>query len=279
MNIPKYLIAYRKDLELKAYAYNSIENYCSQVKAFLHHFDNKFTEPSKINEAAIKEWLLQAKSINGRKHRISAVKLFYHYTIRQPLKFKYIEYPRSEKKLPIVLSQDEIKRIINACDNLKHKAIIYLLYSTGMRVGEVINLKPEHIDSSRMIINIIAGKGMKDRQVMLDESVLKLLREYYRKYKPKEYLFNGQFSNQYTASSINQFLKMYAAKAGISKRIHAHLLRHCSFTHLVEQGTDINLIRVLAGHNNVRTTSIYTHLSHNLISNIPSPIRFTTSAQ
>ena len=273
MNAPKYLHDYRKDLELKNYALNSIENYCSQVKMFLHHFDTTFTEPSKINESAIKSWLLQAKSINGRKHRISALKLFYHLTIKQPMKFKYIEYPRSEKKLPIILSQDEVKRLFNACDNLKHKAILYLLYSTGMRVSEIINLKPEHIDSSRMIINIIGGKGNKDRQVMLDERVLLLLRDYYKKYNPKTYLFNGQFSDQYTASSIRQFIKMYAAKAEIKKRVWTHLIRHCTFTHMAEQGTDINLIQRLAGHNNVKTTSIYTHISHNLISKIPSPIQ------
>jgi site-specific recombinase XerD len=169
MQIPKYTELFRKDLLLKNYAETSIENYVSQVKCFLHHFDGKFTEPAKINEQSIKDWLLMANSINGRKHRLSALKLFYSLTIKQPMKFRYIEYPRSEKKLPIVLSQEEIQRMFNVCENLKHKTILALLYSVGLRVSELINLKWQHIDRSRGIINIIAAKGKKDRQVPRSE--------------------------------------------------------------------------------------------------------------
>lgn len=272
MDCRKWMDKYSTDCKLK---YNSIQtqnNYISCVNQFLFYF-NKAREPKEIPTQSIKEWLLQAKTINTRKHRLCAVKSFYRLTVNMPNKIDRIEYPRSEKKLPIVLSQSEVKGIIDACTNLKHKAIIYLLYSTGMRVSEVINLKPQHIDSSRMIINIIGAKGNKDRQVMLDDGVLKLLREYYLEYNPIEYLFNGQFSNQYSASSINQFLKHYAELSGLRKRIHAHLIRHCTFTHMVEQGTDINLIQRIAGHSNVKTTNIYTHISHNLISRIPSPIQ------
>lgn len=171
MNIPKYLESYRNDLVLKNYSINSIDNYVSQVNCFLKRFDKSFTEPSKINELSIKEWLLESNSINGRKHRISAVKLFYHFTIKQPLKFKHIEYPRSDKKLPIVLSVQEIQRMFNVCENVKHKVILSLLYSCGLRVSELINLKWVHIDRSRKIINIIQAKGNKDRQVMLADSL------------------------------------------------------------------------------------------------------------
>ena len=141
MEIPKYVELYRKDLMLKNYASSSIDNYVSQVKLFLHEHNGKFTEPSKINEQAIKEWLLKSNSINGRKHRLSAIKLFYHFTIKQPMKFKYIEYPKSDKKLPIVLSQQEVQRMFDACINTKHKVILALLYSCGLRVSELINLK------------------------------------------------------------------------------------------------------------------------------------------
>lgn len=115
MEIPKYVEMYRKDLQLKNYAITSIDNYISQVKSFLYFYNGKFTEPSKINEQAIKDWLLLAKSINGRKHRLSALKLFYHFTIKQPMKFKYIEYPKAEKKLPIVLSVNEIQKMFSVC--------------------------------------------------------------------------------------------------------------------------------------------------------------------
>lgn len=273
MNFPKYITQYRKDLEFKRYSKNTVENYVSQVGLFMNYFEGKFTEPSKINESAIKEWISQGKTINSIKHRLSALKLFYVYTIRQPLKFKYIEYPRSEKKLPIVLSQQEIQAMFTACDNLKHKVILSLLYACGLRVSELLNLKWVHLDRSRMIINILAAKGKKDRQVMLPATLIPLLEKYYFEYKPKEFVLNGQFTLQYSETSVNQVVKQLAKKAGIdNKRVYTHLIRHCSFTHMVESGTDINLIQRLAGHSSVKTTAIYTHISHSLISKIKSPI-------
>lgn len=272
MNIPKYVDLYRKDLEFKNYADNSIDNYCSQVFSFLKFFDGKFSEPQKINEQAIKDWLMLANSINGRKHRISALKLFYHFTIKQPLKFKHIEYPRGEKKLPIVLSIDEMQKMFDVCDNLKHKVILSLLYSCGLRVSELINLKWQHIDRGRMIINIVGAKGNKDRQVMLAENLIPLLEKYYMAFKPKEYVLNGQFDIQYSARSVGEVVKQLAAKANINKRVYTHLMRHNAFTHMVEAGVDINLIQKLAGHNNVKTTMIYTHISDNMIRKINSPL-------
>jgi len=273
MNIPKYIETYRKDLILKNYANTSIENYVSQVNLFLREHEIDFTEPSKINETTIKEWLLKSNSVNGRKHRISALKLFYRLTIKQPMKFKYIEYPKAEKKLPIVLSVGEIQKMFDVCGNIKHKVILALLYSCGLRVSELINLKWEHIDRSRMIINIIKAKGNKDRQVMLTESLVPLLTEYWKQYKSKVYVLNGwEDDAQYSERSVGEVIKQLANKAGLNKRVYTHLIRHCSFTHMVESGTDINLIQKLAGHSNVKTTSLYTHISHNLISKIQSPL-------
>lgn len=272
MNIGKYTELYSEDLRLKNYSQNTIENYVSQVKCFLEYFNNTATKPSEISETKIKEWLLQANSINGRKHRISAVKLFYKLTGKQPLKFKHIEYPRSEKKLPIVLSQEEVQKMFDACENLKHKTILTLLYSCGLRVSELINLEWKHIDRSRMIINVISGKGKKDRQVMLPEVVIPLLEKYWNKYKTKNYVLSGQFSEQYSSRSVLQVLKQLATKAGIKKRVWTHQMRHNCFTHMVENGTDINLIQKLAGHNNVKTTMMYVQISDNLISKIQSPI-------
>jgi integrase/recombinase XerD len=272
MKIPKHIELYRKDLMIKNYASSSIDNYVSQVKCFLEYFDGKFTEPAKINESAIKDWLLMANSINGRKHRLSALKLFYSLTVKQPMKFKYIEYPRSEKKLPIVLSQDEIQRMFDVCENLKHKVILSILYSAGLRVSELINLKWAHIDRSRMIINVIAAKGNKDRQVMLSPQLIPLLTKYWQEYRSKEYVLNGQSDIQYSDRSVLQVVKQLAAKASINKDVWTHLIRHCSFTHLVESGCDINLVQRLAGHNNVKTTNLYLHTSHNLVSKINSPL-------
>ena len=141
MNIGKYVELYSEDLRLKNYSQSTISNYCSQVKLFLEYFNKVATKPSEISEKQIKEWLLLSNSINARKHRISAVKLFYRYTGKQPLKFKHIEYPRGEKKLPIVLSIEEVQRMFDVCENLKHRVILSLLYSCGLRVSELINLR------------------------------------------------------------------------------------------------------------------------------------------
>jgi site-specific recombinase XerD len=165
---------YSEDLKLKNYADNTILNYCSQVKLFLTHFNKVATKPSEISERQIKGWLLLAKSINGRKHRLSAVKLFYKYTGKQPLKFKNIEYPRSEKKLPKIIEKEFLLDQLAKIQNSKHQALLTMTYSTGMRVSEVINLLISDIDSRRMIIFIRNAKGHKDRIVPLSQKVLEL---------------------------------------------------------------------------------------------------------
>ncbi len=273
MNIPKYTEQFRNEITRKGFRKTTIKNYTSCIEVFLRYFDKEVAEPIKINEQQIKDYLSTFKTQNTQRANHSAIKCFYLYTLKQPNKFKYIEYCKRDRNLPIVLSVEEIQGLFNACTNIKHKAIISLLYSTGLRVSEIINLRINHIDSSRMIINILDAKGGKDRQVMLTDSVLELLRNYYKIYKPKDFLFNGQNDPKYSSRSINEFLKSYAKKAGINnKRIYAHLMRHTSFTHMVENGTDINLIQKIAGHSNVKTTLLYTHISHNLINKITSPI-------
>jgi integrase/recombinase XerD len=273
MNIPKYTQLFRNEITRKGFRDTTIKNYVSCIEVFLKYFDRKVSEPIKINEQQIKNYLSTFKTQNTQRANHSAIKCFFLYTLKQPNKFKYIEYCKRDRNLPIVLSIEEMQKLFKSCENIKHKSILSLLYSAGLRVSEVINLKINHIDSSRMIINILDAKGGKDRQVMLTNSVLELLRQYFKIYKPKEFLFNGQNSLNYSERSINAFLKMYAHKAGIeNKRVYAHLMRHTSFTHMVENGTDINLIQKIAGHVSVKTTLIYTHISHNLISNIQSPI-------
>lgn len=271
MNIGNYIRLYSEDLRLKNYAESSIGNYCSQVALFLSDHEKVATKPSEISERQIKEWLLKANTINSRKHRLSAVKLFYKLTGKQPLKFKHIEYPRSEKNLPIVLSQEEVQRMFDACKNTKHLVIMALLYSCGLRVSELINLQWSNIDRSRKIINIIKAKGFKDRQVPLAENLIPLLERYWKQYKPVQYVLNGQTEIRYTAKSVGEVVKQLAHKAGINKRVYTHLMRHCSFTHLLENGIDISLIQKIAGHASPKTTSIYTHISHNLISKVVTP--------
>lgn len=271
MDYTKWYNKYCVDCDIKYNSINTRSNYKSCVSLFLFKFKH-IDQPQRISNDDIKKWLLETKTINTRKHRLCAVNSFYKITVGMPSKIQKIPYPKSEKKLPIVLSQDEVQRMFNVCDNLKHKTILSILYACGLRVSELINLKWSHIDRSRMIINIVGGKGNKDRQVMLPPPLISLLEKYYFEYKPKEYVINGQSSLQYTSRSVLQVVKQTASKALISKRMYTHLLRHCSFTHMVEDKVDINLIQRLAGHSNVKTTNVYIHTSHNLISNITSPL-------
>lgn len=267
MNFPKYVDLYRNDLKLKGYSKNTIKNYSSQIELFLKSQSNHFSEPSKINEKTIKDYLIQFKTRNSMCHALSALKLFYKITIKQPMKLKHIEYPRSEKKLPQVIDKDFILDRISKIENKKHKAIIALAFSTGLRVSEVINLKIEHFDLDRNLINILNAKGRKDRVVPLSENVRLILREYWKEYKPKVYLFNGQGSEQYSAKSCNQIVKKY-----LGDKYHFHTLRHSSFTALLETGTDIRVIQKIAGHSNSKTTESYTHVSNQLLSKVNLPI-------
>jgi len=271
MDFRKWYDKYSTDCKLKYPSIKTQENYLCSVGTFLKYFE-KEVEPKSIPTQSIKEWLLTFETINTRNHKLCAIKSFYEITVGMPIKLDKIPFSKKDKKLPIVLSQDEIQKMFDVCENIKHKTILALLYSVGLRVGELINLKWSNIDRSRMIINIIKGKGNKDRQVPLNKDIIPLLETYYRKYKPKEYVLNGQVNLQYSEKSVLEVVKQLATKAELSKRVYTHLIRHCSFTHMVENGTDINLIQKIAGHSNVKTTNIYLHISHNLISKIHSPL-------
>lgn len=268
MNIGKYVQMYSDDLQFANYAENTVKNYAAQVDLFLRYFNSSVTKPSEISEKRIKEWLMLAKTTNSMKHRISAVKLFYELTGKQPLKFKYIKYPRSEKHLPKVIDGDFIRQKLGTIHNIKHKAIIMLAYSVGLRVSEVINLKIADVDSARMIITIRQAKGMKDRIVPLSPNVLNCLRDYYREEKPKVYLFNGQDGRlKYSSTGCNQIVKQH-----LGNSYHFHLLRHSSFTSMLESGVDLRLIQKIAGHQSSKTTEIYTHVSTQLLSKVALPI-------
>jgi len=272
MNFPKYEVEFINEMSRRNYSKETIKNYVSCLKMFFNFFGSK-EHPLHINESDIKCYLGKFSITNTQRAQHGAIKKFYEICIGQKEKFKYIPYARKEQKLPIVLSQDEVQRMFSVCENKKHKVILALLYSCGLRVSELINLKWADIDRSRMVINIIAAKGKKDRQVMLASALIPLLTEYWHEYKSKVYVLNGWKNEpQYTATSVGEVVKQMAAKAGINKRVYTHLMRHCSFTHMVENGIDINLVQRLAGHSSVKTTAIYTHISHNLISKIQSPL-------
>jgi site-specific recombinase XerD len=274
MNYRKWIDRYSTDCKLKYNSEATFNNYVSCVKSFLIKFDN-YSEPKEIPTQEIKDYLLTFNTINTRKHNLCSIKSFYKLTVGMPNKIDKIPYPKSDKKLPIVLSIDEIQRMFDVCENKKHKVILALLYSCGFRVSELINLEWKHIDRSRKIINIILGKGKKDRQVGLPIHIIPLLESYYNEYKTVQYVLNGQFPNKelrYTDRSVGEVIKQLAEKAGITKKVHTHLIRHCFATHHVENGTDINLLQKLLGHSSVKTTNIYLHISDSHISKIQNPI-------
>ncbi len=270
MNISKHTEDFVKEMRRRNYGAQTIENYSSCIRNFFAESPKE--HPVHINESDIKEFLGKFDQPNTQRAYHSAIKKFYSICLNQKDKFKYIPYCKKSNKLPIVLSIDEIQAMFNACENLKHKVILAILYSCGLRVSELINLKWAHIDRSRMIVNIIQAKGKKDRQVSLPQSLIPILEKYYFKYKPQEYVLNGQNELQYSERSVGQVVKQLAEKAGIKKRVYTHLIRHCTFTHMVEMGSDINIIQKIAGHSNVKTTMLYCHISDNLISKINSPI-------
>lgn len=259
-----------QEMRRRGYRKNSINNYSSCIDVFLSTV--KKDHPKNINEQDIKNFLGNCIKANTQRNYHSAIKLFYDICLNQKQKFKNIPYTKAEKRLPIVLSQEEVQKMFDVCENLKHKVIMALLYSCGLRVSELINLRWSNIDRSRMVINIIGGKGNKDRQVMLTESLIPILEKYYKEYKTKDFILGGQFSEQYSDRSVLQVLKQLGVKAGINKRVWTHQMRHNCFTHLVENGVDVSLIQKIAGHSNVKTTMLYTHISHNIISKIQSPL-------
>lgn len=275
MNISDHTDKLRNYMVFRKYSPKSIDNYCSVFSKFLSHFENlNITHPDRINQEMIIEFLSKIKEPSTHSGYHSAIKIYYEKVAHVGIeKFKYIERPKRNKKLPIVLSQQEVQRMFDVCENLKHKTILAILYSCGLRVSELIDLKWSNIDRSRMVINILGAKGNKDRQVPLSSSIIPLLIDYYKEYKPKDYVFNGWKNEpQYTDTSVRQVIKQLAQKAGINKRVYTHLMRHNCFTHMVENGVDINIIQKIAGHSNVKTTAIYTHISHNIISKVHSPM-------
>lgn len=211
------------------------------------------------------------KSYSYIKNSIMALKLYSELVLGRILKNDYLKRIKRKSTLPDVLSIEEIKQVLDSIDNLKHKAIISLIYSCGLRISECINLKNIDIDSKRMLIKIVQGKGKKDRLVQLSPKLLDLLRDYYKEYKPKVHLFQGQSKDEYSARSIQKILKKALEKCKIKKRITVHSLRHSFATHLVEQGTDIRIIQEILGHKDIRTTQIYTHISSASISKVNNP--------
>jgi site-specific recombinase XerD len=260
----KILKIFEEKLRYKNYSERSIKLYTSYLNNFLCQTNIK--DPYQVRTQQIETFLEehQYTSISQQNQYIGSLKLFAKFILnKKEIHLSKIERPKSEKKLPRVIDGEFIKLQLSKIENLKHRAILTLAYSVGLRVSEVVNLKIEDIDSKRMLVHIKKAKGRKDRIVPLSQTVLELLREYFKEYKPKVHLFNGQNSLQYSIGSCQKIYKKY-----IDENSSIHTLRHSSFTGLLENGTDLRIIQKIAGHSSSKTTEIYTHVSNQLLNKV-----------
>jgi integrase/recombinase XerD len=258
----------------KRYSANTIKTYTHVLSVFFKFFNTK--QPSEIvsNDIIIFnfEYILKNKlSGTYQSQFINALKLYYNINENKKLDPKKLIRPKKQNSLPKVLSEKEIFLLLNSIKNMKHKTMLCLIYSAGLRRGELLNLKISDIESDRNLIAIRSGKGMKDRYVPLSNTILTMLRVYYKLYKPKHYLFEGVNGGKYSERSIELVLKNAAKQAGFTKPLTLHMLRHSYATHLLEQGTNLRMIQEILGHKSPKTTQIYTHVSNESLKKIQSP--------
>jgi site-specific recombinase XerD len=266
----------QEDLLLKAYSPHTQRAYLGCARHFARHY---LRSPEEMGEQEIRDFLLHL--VRDRKASpatlsmyVNALKFLYNVTLKRPEAVKGISHPKRPKTLPVILSPEEVLRILAAIRSLKHKAIVATAYAAGLRISEVCGLRLADIDSQRMRIHVRSGKGKKDRYVMLGESLLALLRQYYQKVRPPgEYLFPGHNPQRpLCTTAVNRVLQKVLRETGLTKKVTMHTLRHCFATHLLEAGTDIRILQVLLGHSSIRTTLRYTHITDRLVQNLVSPL-------
>ena len=269
---PKELTA--KMVELR-YSSNTIKTYQNAFVEFINYHHT--SDIDKIDETKIVAYLRylvtdRKVSTSYQNQAINSIKFYYEKVLRGNRKIYTIDRPKLEKTLPTILSMEEIQALISHTENIKHKAMLMLAYSAGLRVSELINLKISDIDSKRNQITIHQGKGKKDRMTLLSKKALDILRIYFVEYKPKDYLFEGQFGKEYSARSIQMVMQNSLQKAGINKKATMHTLRHSFATHLLENGTSLRYIQSLLGHSSSKTTEIYTHVTTKGFDQIKNPL-------
>jgi len=268
------LVEFQKYLEINRYSKSTIQSYVSILHKFFDFHSGK--NPIDIQKEDIEKFnyyyiMKEKRSAAFQNQLISAIKKFFENRYHVKLVIDDIERPRKSSPLPKVLSQEDIQNLLSKVYNLKHRAILSLIYSAGLRRSEVLNLLITDVDSNRMVLNIRNAKGKKDRIAGLSLKILDLLRQYYTVYKPREYLFEGRYGGKYTAGSVSKIFQMAKMRAGISMIGGVHILRHSFATHLHESGYDIRIIQEILGHKSSKTTEIYTHVSTKSILNVKSP--------
>lgn len=262
-------------MQSKRYSSNSVNSYLDCMELFSRWNSNLPFETVVMADIIRfnNEYILhKGLSATYQSHFISGIKLLFNVCKFRALEEAELIRPKKPKRLPNVLSKEEVKQILSSVKNIKHKAMLSLVYSCGLRCGELLNLKPEHTDTSRNLLIIKQAKGRKDRVVPLSNKTIELLREYYLIYKPKTYLFEGiKQGDPYDIRSLQNVLKQSIEKAGIKKPVTLHWLRHSYATHLLEAGTNLRYIQEILGHSSPKTTQIYTHVSTQSLQNVITP--------
>lgn len=267
---------YEEKLKQVRYSDHTVRVYTTYIMDFQEHFAGRNLQTvtsDEINGYLL--YLINEKHISScqQNQRINAIKFYYEKVLGQERRCYKVNRAKREKTLPDVLSKEEIKKILDVtAKDLRFFCMFSILYSAGLRISELLNLKPGDISESRSMIRVRQGKGRKDRYTLLSKPLVKKLVEYNRLYRPKVWFFEHRPDEPFTESIISKRLKAAALEAGITKRIYPHLLRHSFATHLLEQGTDIKIVKELMGHNNIKTTERYVHIADTFKSNIKSPL-------
>lgn len=263
-------------MELHDLSKNTQRSYLAAVSGLATFY---MQSPDEVTREMMEDYFLYLKQDKGRAPTtigsvITGLRFFYHHVVCQEHLAPHCTFRKKPRKLPTVLTQGEIWKIIHAAENTKHRLMLMATYSAGLRAGEVIALKPEHIDSKRMLIKVVNGKGRKDRYTLLSQTFLRELRDYYRTYRPQPYLFPSSYKQRTSLQyeSVRELYNKARKKAGITTGAGLHTLRHSFATHLLEAGYDIRKIQVLLGHSRLSTTMIYVHVSRQILSTIQSPL-------
>jgi len=269
-----------EDLRIRNCAPSTVACYIRSVAAFAGHFHKS---PDLLGPEEIRQYQLFLRDEKKVKlstyiQAVAALRFFYRNTLHQKIELDRIPLPRYEKKLPLILSREEVKSLLEAPENLGHRAILATMYGAGLRVSEVTNLKVADLDRERKVIHVRGGKGNKDRQVMFAQPLREVLVAYWRWKRPADWLFPGGSPGcPISRESVFQLCRKAAQRAGIDKAVHPHSLRHAFATHLLDDGVSLLVIQALLGHANLKTTARYLHVSNAAVSSTRSPLEMLGS--
>ncbi len=272
--MPEVPAAFLGKLQRRQYSGNTIKVYTNHLRQFMAFHAGRPLEALDLADihAYMDHLAARGKSTSHRSLAVNAIKFHFEKVLGGGRRTFPVDRPKGEKRLPNVMSEAEVKMLLNAPMNVKHRAMLLLVYSAGLRSGELLSLRPHHLERDRMLLRVEQGKGAKDRYTLLSPKALEAVDAYLLEWKPKRLLFEGQDGGPYTPESLRQVFRAAVAKAGIKRKLTLHSLRHSFATHLLEHGTDIRYIGELLGHRSVKTTEIYTHVTTRALGRITSPL-------